>query len=88
MSNLIVSNSSVLIFKSQCSLSTGRTLSKLTYISHYVTILFWNMEATKEVEIVAIFMIIPASFSVEACAVLPILAAVFNLPVESYYSSR
>ena len=58
------------------------------YISHYVTILFWSKEATKDVELVVIFMIIPASFSVEACAVFAVLAAVSNPPDESYYSPK
>ena len=46
------------------------------------------MEATKDVELVVIFMIIPASFSVEACAVFAVLAAVSKPPDESYYSSH
>ena len=46
------------------------------------------MEATKDVELVVIFMIIPASFSVEACAVFAVLAAVSKPPDESYYSLK
>ena len=46
------------------------------------------MEATKDVELVVIFMIIPASFSVEACAVFAVLAAVSKPPAESYYSPK
>ena len=46
------------------------------------------MEATKDVELVVIFMIIPASFSVEACAVFAVLAAVSKPPNESYYSPK
>ena len=45
------------------------------------------MEATKDVELVVIFMIIPASFS-EACAVFAVLAAVSKPPDESYYSPK
>ena len=46
------------------------------------------MEATKDVELVVIFMIIPASFSVEAYTVFAVLAAVSKPPNESYYSPK
>ena len=46
------------------------------------------MEATKDVELVVIFMIVPASFSVEAYTVFAVLAAVSKPPNESYYSPK